>query len=138
MKLKKFDAYLEKRLNAKEIAEIEKQTAAEHKSLKAMQKYVAHVAHICKKNIGIYPDGSFCIMNKKLSPANKLERYSPQKIKALRKQYNLSQAGIAKLINTSATTVNKWESGEKIPSGPALKLLYLLDKKGIEFLLNDE
>lgn len=77
-------------------------------------------------------------MNKKSLTSNKLVRYSPQKIRALRRQYNLSQKNLANLINTNSTTISKWESGEKIPIGPALKLLHLLDKKGIEFLLDDE
>jgi len=77
-------------------------------------------------------------MNKKLSPINKLLTYSPNEIKALRKKYNLTQTALAKLINSNHATVSKWECSEKSPRGPALKLLHLLDKRGIEFLLDDE
>jgi len=63
--------------------------------------------------------------------------YPPQKIRALRKRYNISQAVLAGLINTSLSTVSKWEIGEKNPSGPSLKLLNILDKKGIEVLTGD-
>ncbi len=62
--------------------------------------------------------------------------YPPQKIKALRKRYNISQAVLAGLINTSLSAVCKWEIGEKHPSGPSLKLLNILDQKGIEVLTN--
>ena len=54
MKLKKFDDYLEKRLNPVEIAEIEKQAAAEYESLKALQEDVAHIVstYMEEKNMG--------------------------------------------------------------------------------------
>jgi putative transcriptional regulator len=35
-------------------------------------------------------------------------------------------------LNTSPSTIRKWEAGEKRPSGPSLKLLNLLARKGIE------
>ena len=57
--------------------------------------------------------------------------YSPNKIKLLRKRYHISQAVLAAVINTSVSTVQKWEIGDKHPSGPSLKLLNILDKKGL-------
>ena len=38
-------------------------------------------------------------------------------------------------MNTSANSVQKWERGAKRPSGIALKLLDLLEKKGLESVL---
>ena len=38
-------------------------------------------------------------------------------------------------LNTSLSTVRKWEGGEKHPSGPSLKLLNLLERKGLEAVL---
>ena len=35
----------------------------------------------------------------------------------------------------SLSTVRQWEIGEKQPSGPSLKLLALLDRKGMEGLV---
>jgi len=58
--------------------------------------------------------------------------YSSRKIKALRTRHNLSQAVLATVLNTSLSTVRQWEIGEKRPSGPSLKLLNLLDRKGLE------
>lgn len=60
--------------------------------------------------------------------------YSPSKIKFLRKKYHISQAVLAAVINTSPSTVRKWEIGDKHPSGPCLKLLNILDKKGLNVL----
>ena len=56
-------------------------------------------------------------------------------IRALRKRLNVSQAVLATLLNTSKSAVQKWEIGEKAPSGPSLRLLDLLKRKGIEAVL---
>ncbi len=61
--------------------------------------------------------------------------YDSAKIRALREQLKLSQAVLASVLNTSASTIRKWEIGEKQPSGPSLKLLNLLDRKGLEAVL---
>ena len=61
--------------------------------------------------------------------------YDAAQIRALRERVNLSQTVLASLLNTSASTVRKWEIGEKHPSGPSLKLLNLLDRKGLEAVL---
>lgn len=61
--------------------------------------------------------------------------YSPEQIKALRERLRISQAVLAATINASANSIQKWERGVKRPSGTALKLLYLLDKKGLESVL---
>ena len=61
--------------------------------------------------------------------------YSSESIRALRKRYKLSQTVLASVLNTSPSTVRQWEIGAKHPSGPSLKLLNLLDKKGLEVLI---
>lgn len=61
--------------------------------------------------------------------------YSSKKIRALRERFKLSQAVLASILNTSLSTVRQWEIGEKHPSGPSLKLLDLLDRKGLEALI---
>jgi len=62
--------------------------------------------------------------------------YSSRQIKALRARYNISQAVLAAVINASPSTIRQWEIGDKHPSGPSLKLLNLLDTKGIQVLVN--
>jgi putative transcriptional regulator len=42
---------------------------------------------------------------------------------------------LASVLNTSTSTVRKWEIGDKQPSGPSLKLLNLLERKGLEAVL---
>lgn len=63
--------------------------------------------------------------------------YASKKIRASWDRYKLSQAVLAAVLklNTSLSTVRKWEIGDKHPSGPSLKLLDLLDWKGIEALI---
>ncbi len=58
--------------------------------------------------------------------------FSDAKIRALRKKLNVSQAVLAAILNTSKSTVQKWEIGDKKPSGPSLKLLNLIERKGLE------
>lgn len=60
---------------------------------------------------------------------------SPHKIKSLRERVHVSQAVFAAVLNTSLSTVQKWEVGDKKPSGPSLKLLNLIEYKGLEAVL---
>jgi len=60
--------------------------------------------------------------------------YSSRKIRALRQRHRISQAVLAAVLNTSLSTIRQWEIGAKRPSGPSLKLLHLLDRKGLEVL----
>jgi putative transcriptional regulator len=61
--------------------------------------------------------------------------YSAEQIRSLRERYRLSQAVMASLLNTSLSTIQKWEIGDKHPSGPSLKLLHILDRKGLETII---
>ena len=61
--------------------------------------------------------------------------YDSEKIRALRAHLNLSQSVLAAVLNTSTSTIRKWELGDKHPSGPSLKLLDLLERKGLEAVL---
>jgi putative transcriptional regulator len=61
--------------------------------------------------------------------------YDSKKIRKLRSQLHLSQSVLAAVLNTSLSTVQKWEIGEKHPSGSSLKLLHLLERKGLEAVL---
>jgi putative transcriptional regulator len=45
----------------------------------------------------------------------------------------LHQAGVMDL-NTSPSTIQQWERGQKHPNGMALKLLNLVDSKGLQAL----
>jgi putative transcriptional regulator len=55
-------------------------------------------------------------------------------IKRLRTRNKASQAVFAAYLNTSSSTIQKWEQGQKKPNGPSLKLLNLVEQKGLEAL----
>lgn len=61
--------------------------------------------------------------------------YTPEQIRAIRNRYHISQAVLASLLNTSVSAVRKWEVGEKHPGGLALKLINVLDRKGMDALV---
>ena len=56
----------------------------------------------------------------------------PEQIRSIRETSNVSQAVFASLLNTSLSTVQKWEIGQKRPTGTALKLLHIVQKHGLE------
>ena len=63
-----------------------------------------------------------------------VKNYTPTQIKRLRRRYKASQSVFAAYLNTSPSTIQKWEQGQKKPNGPSLKLLNIVDEKGLEAL----
>ena len=59
---------------------------------------------------------------------------APAEIRQLREVNNVSQRVFARYLNTSESTVEKWETGAKKPSGAALKLLSIVQKHGLQIL----
>jgi putative transcriptional regulator len=59
---------------------------------------------------------------------------APNEIKRIREQAHVSQPVFARYLNTSESTVQKWEAGTKRPSGMALKLLAVVEKHGLKVL----
>lgn len=59
---------------------------------------------------------------------------SPSEIARIRHKAKLSQNLFARYLNTSPSTVQKWESGAKRPSGPAAKLLRVVERHGVKVL----
>jgi putative transcriptional regulator len=64
-----------------------------------------------------------------------VQDYDAEKVKALRERLHLSQAVLASVLNTSLSTVRKWEVGDKRPSGPSQRLLDIIERKGLEAVL---
>ncbi len=58
----------------------------------------------------------------------------PKKIKSIRESAHVSQPVFARYLNTSESTIQKWEAGTKRPSGMALKLLSVVEKHGLQVL----
>lgn len=60
--------------------------------------------------------------------------FTPADIQHLREANNVSQPVFARYLNTSESTVEKWETGAKRPSGMACKLLAIVQKHGLQVL----
>lgn len=56
---------------------------------------------------------------------------SPKQIKAIRSKAHVSQGIMARYLNVSPSTYQKWERGEVVPSGGNLKLLNLAFRNGL-------
>lgn len=54
---------------------------------------------------------------------------------ALAESLHISQAVFAAYLNASISTVQKWENGDKKPSGAAARLLSVIERKGLEVLV---
>ena len=61
--------------------------------------------------------------------------FNAKDIKRIREHAHVSQPVFARYLNTSESTVQKWESGQKRPSGMALRLLRVVEKHGLEVLV---
>lgn len=63
-----------------------------------------------------------------------LPAFTPEDVRHLREANNVSQPVFARYLNTSESTVEKWETGAKRPSGMACKLLAIVQKHGLQML----
>ena len=61
-----------------------------------------------------------------------VKKYRPREIREIRLRCRVSQSVFAAYLNVSKTSIASWESGGKRPGPAAVKLLNLVDRKGIE------
>lgn len=59
----------------------------------------------------------------------------PEEIKAIRENEMVSQPVFARYLNVSKNLVSEWERGVKRPGGPALRLLSIVSRKGLEAIV---
>lgn len=64
-----------------------------------------------------------------LAPA---ELLAPEEIREIRERERVSQPVFARYLNVSKNLVSDWERGTKRPGGPALRLLSIVRRKGLE------
>lgn len=104
----------------------------------AKSKYRSHIAEaVHSAASGMYRAGSLDKQTMREFDESCLVVPPPidaEDIKRLRESNNVSQPVFARYLNTSESTVEKWESGAKRPSGAALKLLSIVQKHGLEIL----
>ena len=58
--------------------------------------------------------------------------FTGEEIRALREREEVSQTVFAHYLNVTKDSVSQWERGQKKPVGAALKLLSLVERKGLE------
>ncbi|MFV2057771.1 MAG: helix-turn-helix domain-containing protein [Thiohalomonadales bacterium] len=100
-----------------------------------MDKSILEVVHEGAKDlheIGLMDDITMREFDALCLPA--IKKLSARQIKLLREKNKASQAVFAAFLNTSVSTVQKWEQGQKRPNGPSLKLLNLVADKGLGVL----
>ena len=62
----------------------------------------------------------------------RVEPMPHERIRALREREHLSQPVVALYLNVSKNLIYDWERGVKKPGGPALRLLTVVEKSGIQ------
>src|ERR1700733_13714572 len=55
-------------------------------------------------------------------------QYKAKEIKKIREKNRYSQGIFSRVLNVSVKTVQSWESGQRVPSQAALRLLEIVDK----------
>jgi putative transcriptional regulator len=60
-----------------------------------------------------------------------IDPLTPEEIRAIREKEHVSQAVFSHYLNVTVSLISQWERGEKRPSGPSLKLLLIVAKKGL-------
>jgi putative transcriptional regulator len=63
-----------------------------------------------------------------------IQEMTAKKIRALRTREKASQTVFAAYLYVTPSLVSKWERGEKHPQGASLKLLSLVEKKGLDVI----
>lgn len=61
-----------------------------------------------------------------------VEPLTPEEIRSIRERERISQPVFARYLNVSKGLVSDWERGVKKPGGPALRLLTVIQKRGLE------
>ena len=100
-----------------------------------MDKSILEVVHEGAKDLheaGVMPEVTLREFDALCLPP--VKQYNPVQIKRIRLQAKASQGVFAIYLNTSKSTVQKWEQGAKKPNGPSLKLLNIVAQKGLEVL----
>jgi len=64
-----------------------------------------------------------------------VREFSAADIKRLRERLKFSQSVFAIHLHTSPSTIRKWEQGDTHPAGPALKLLNVIEDKGLQAIV---
>ena len=91
-----------------------------------------HESALALHGVGAIDKATMCKFDE--SCIAKTPTFEATQIKQIRERAKVSQPIFAMYLNTSESTIQKWEAGTKKPSGMALKLLDIVHKHGIGVL----
>lgn len=75
-----------------------------------------------------YSEGKITLKSELIEIPEPPEEYKSDDIRRIREKNHYSQGIFAKVLNVSVKTVQSWESGTRVPSHAALRLLEVIDK----------
>lgn len=75
-----------------------------------------------------YKEGKLDLRSTEIEVPEPPAEYKAKQIKKIREKSHYSQGYFAKVLNVSVKTVRSWESGQRVPSHAALRLLEIVDK----------
>ena len=75
-----------------------------------------------------YKQGKRTLRTKLIDLPEPPTKYRAAEIKKIREKGEYSQSVFASVLNVSVRTIQSWESGERVPSHAALRLLEIVDK----------
>jgi putative transcriptional regulator len=90
------------------------------------------------RSVGVMDEEAYKLTMRDLNRAPPAETVAPltgDEIKQLRERAKMSQAVFAKFLHLTVDHISKLERGAKRPTGPALVLLNVIRRKGIEAIL---
>lgn len=94
-------------------------------SVHEMIEGLAGAGHVDKRTMREFDEAC-------LAPTSLL---APEEIRAIREQEHVSQPVFARYLNVSKNLVSDWERGKKRPGGPALRLLTIVQNRGLEAIV---
>ncbi len=80
------------------------------------------------EDIIAYRKGKITLRSEKIKIPEPPKAYRAKDIRKIREKDDYSQGVFAAVLNVSIKTVQSWESGERVPSHAALRLLEIIDK----------
>lgn len=75
-----------------------------------------------------FSEGKITLKSELIEIPEPPEEYKANDIRRIREESHYSQGFFAKVLNVSVKTVQSWESGVRVPSHAALRLLEIVDK----------
>jgi len=105
------------------------------KKLSPLTKAILEMADDMRRSGIMTKEGHDKITKRHLGSTTAVRPLSAEEIKALRERAKMSQAVFAHHLNVTTGYVSQLERGTKHPTGAALALLNVIQRKGIEAIL---